>query len=357
MPDSDFELLGHDNPFGRYPGPVVPVGRIDGHLVVVFTGRDGPELVNVAPDAEYVSHDDRLASTLRYFDYRVNRLFALSEKDVTYYDVDSEAQYFSDLLADPDFSNTNPFLRFSLAKVISQPFVLIDELYNCVAAVRRTSAEEFVDSWYKQQREELLSSIDAKYHYLLPSTWKVLTRIQESKHPLVMRAGLSFIPSTSDSSGAGTGAAMATALVAVALFNRRSSLESAYQLLKKKNYSYRDVGILLARPTFVSMFPELQPESSGTYYQPDEDSVAWVLEDYESAKLGNLEIVCAGPYAKNFGGMNTNMMVDPVAGLKAAGFNEDQAQIYVEGIKHGRVLMGIASVSEGDAAFFLNDWV
>ncbi len=360
--DKLFELLGHDNPFGRYPSPVVPVGRLNGRLVAVCEGAIGPEPVNVADDAGYVRYDGALASKRQWFDYRFYRLFAFSEEDVTIYHVANQAAYFSHLLSDPEFSSNNPFLRFSLAKVVSQPAVLIDELYNCVATLRRTS-EEFLDVWYERQREALLSSIDKEYQFFFPPTWKVLIRIQELRRPAVTRAGHSFITAPAQSSGgSATGAAMGTALVAVALLSTRASLESAYQLLLDRNYSYRDIGILMAHPAFLTMFPELQ--GSSPTHQPDPKSVLSVFEDREYARVGDLKIVCAGPYARNFGGVRTDMMsqgtdmmANPLIGLTAAGFTEDQAQTYVDGLRHGKILMGVASVPDSDATFFSNDWV
>ena len=34
-----FALLGHDNPYGSYPAPVVPIGNLDGRLVAIYPGR------------------------------------------------------------------------------------------------------------------------------------------------------------------------------------------------------------------------------------------------------------------------------------------------------------------------------
>jgi hypothetical protein len=358
-----FQLLGHDNPFGRYPSPVVPIGKFNGRLVAVCAGERGPELLNVADDAMYVRYDATLIFKLHGFNYQTHRLFAFSEKDVSSYYAPSEAAYFSQLLADPEFSATNPFLRFSFAKVVSEPTVLIEELYNCVATLRRTS-EEFLDTWYERQREALLSSIDKENQFFFPPTWKVLLRIQELRRPAVTRAGHSFISAPAQSGGpAATGAAMGTALVAVALLSTRTSLESAYQLLLDRNYSYRDIGILMAHPAFLTMFPELQG-SSPTHHQPDPQSVLSVFEDREYARIGDLKIVCAGPYARNFGGVSADMMTqgadlvaNPLIGLTAAGLSDGQAQTYVEGLRHGKILMGVASVPDSDASFFSNDWV
>jgi hypothetical protein len=42
-----FKLLGHDNPLGRYPGQVVPVGTLNDELVAIYASTDGPQVVSI----------------------------------------------------------------------------------------------------------------------------------------------------------------------------------------------------------------------------------------------------------------------------------------------------------------------
>src|ERR1051325_11255113 len=100
-----FELLGHDNPLGRYPGPVVPIGKLNGQLVAVFAGHNGNETQNLGGDEEYIHHDNSVTENLQDFDYKRDRLFAFNEQDVAFYEVTREREWFSYVLQDPGFSN------------------------------------------------------------------------------------------------------------------------------------------------------------------------------------------------------------------------------------------------------------
>ena len=82
MPASKFELLGWDNPHGRYPATVVPVDRIDGRLVAVYPG--GTERIDpILEDAAYTHFTNKELETFRDFDHLNEQLFAMSEDRVT----------------------------------------------------------------------------------------------------------------------------------------------------------------------------------------------------------------------------------------------------------------------------------
>ena len=355
MSEFRFKLLGHDNPFGRYPSPVVPIGKLDDELVAIFAGVD---VQKVAEEGVYVRHNEELTYKLWDFDYKNDRLFAFDEHDVDAYHVVEELDYFKQLLRNPSFSKNNPFLRLSLAKVIAAPQVLSEELYNCVTNLSFSAdREEFIDHWYKREREQLLSKIDPRDQWALPKTWRVLLLIQQARKPIVARPrGGFFSNSLSQSIGHGVGAAMGAALVVVAMFNTRPNFEYAYQLLLERNYDYRDVSLLLLQRTFEVLFPEFQERHPDP--DIDEKSLSKLFLDSEHVDLSGLKVICAGPYAKNFGGVAaTGPTANLIEGLTAAGLSETQARLFEEGIKHGGILMGVSSVREGEAWYFENEWI
>lgn len=186
-----FKLLGHDNPLGRYPAPVVPIGTLNDELVAIYAGTDDPQVVSVRPDALYVRHEKSLALKLQKFDYIHDRLFAFDEQQVEFYHVAEEQTYFKQLLGDFDFSERNPFLRLSLAKAVSAPDVLVDEVYRCVDSLSRFADQRFIDEWYKRERENLLKEIDASYYSRLPESWKVLLQLHQAKKPAVVPSAVS----------------------------------------------------------------------------------------------------------------------------------------------------------------------
>ncbi len=359
MSELGFELLGHDNPLGRYPAPVVPIGKLNDDLVAIYAGSDGPQVLTLAEGLLYVSYDDSLTAKLKTFDYRRDRLFAFEEHEVAFYHAAEEHEYFGQLLRDSHFSKDNPFLRFSLAKTIFTPDSIIDELYRCVANLSHFAHEEFIDNWYGRERAAILNKIDVQYHLRLPVIWKVLLLIEQARRPAVGRPQQGFFGrSSSPSGGSAAGAAMSTALVVVSVFKTRTSAEYAYRLLLERNYDYKDVNLLLLERSFESLFPELREGRSGINDDVDPTSLAGLLLYREYADLSNSRIVCAGPHAKQFAGMrDAAVHADLIAGLTASGLSEDQARLCEQGIRHGGILMGVSSVSDADEWYFENEWI
>ena len=96
--ETRFRLLGHDCPYGAYPAPLVPVGRLAGKLVAIYpAGQMGPSVEEIDDEFVYVPHSKKLCKSLAGFDYRVDRLFGLSRDQVLRYRADREAEYLRGL--------------------------------------------------------------------------------------------------------------------------------------------------------------------------------------------------------------------------------------------------------------------
>ncbi len=112
-----FELLGWDNPYERFPAPAIPVGRLDGQLVAVYSGgekHDDP----IPEDAVYRHLTTEQIKMFKGFDRLRERLFASSEHVVTRYARCDEAIFFLKLLAEPSFCQDFPEMREILQGIV-----------------------------------------------------------------------------------------------------------------------------------------------------------------------------------------------------------------------------------------------
>ncbi len=113
----DFVLLGHDCPYGRYPAPVIPIGRLNGILVAVYPiGTGGLVADPIEEQAEYVRHNADLSRKLAGFDSCSHRLFASAPDDVEYYPASREQELFGKLLNDLNFHTADRRFRLMFAR-------------------------------------------------------------------------------------------------------------------------------------------------------------------------------------------------------------------------------------------------
>ncbi len=167
MTERRFELLGHDNPFGVYPAPVVAVGRLDDHLVAVYAGEEAQETVVIDEDSIFVEHTDAIGGGLGGFDFRLHRLFAFSADRVVYYSIDEEEGFFRELLNTETLREDDPFLRLSLAKGTGSPEVIRAEMRSCLVELSEQTPF-LIDSWYESQRRQLGKQLKAA----IPGNWQ-----------------------------------------------------------------------------------------------------------------------------------------------------------------------------------------
>ena len=155
---TDFELVGHDCPLGHYPAPLVPIGYRNGEYVAVYLDYDKsePYCEQIPNDAEFVHHSDTLKESLQAFDYRKDKLFGLSDRDVVFYAAVDKKKFFLKLLKDESFSEKNVFFRLSLAKATENTSQIEYELRRCIQYLKLDDAE-FIPSWYQTQQDQLSS--------------------------------------------------------------------------------------------------------------------------------------------------------------------------------------------------------
>jgi len=172
-----FELLGHDNPLGQYPAPVVPVGRLDDSMVAVYASREfDQEIVCIDQEAEFVRHDGTTRATLAGFDYLIHRLFAFDENNIRYYSIQEEAYFFEQLLQEPIIKQQDPFFRLSLAKGSKVRDLINKEIVSCLKELNSepdADAAVFVTSWYEAQRKATSNQTRLGIS-ALPKDWRKL---------------------------------------------------------------------------------------------------------------------------------------------------------------------------------------
>ena len=158
-----FQLLGHDTPFCQYPAPVVPIGYHKGELVAAYLDQENKEqelyssFLPLEEDTTYVKYDtnnEQFSQLINDFDYLEDKLFAFSENDVRRYSVKDEKDFFSNLLKDESFSQDNPFLRRSLAKLTEDVHIIEPELIRCIQYLNE-HAKKMIPDWYQNEKEKL----------------------------------------------------------------------------------------------------------------------------------------------------------------------------------------------------------
>jgi cytoskeletal protein CcmA (bactofilin family) len=171
MTASSFELIGHSNPLGRYPAPVIPVGLVKGRISAAFN-EEGCSFSEVSNELQWTRHSGQLIGRLRDFDPNRDRLFAFDDTDVVSYSISDEPTFLTDLLRDKSLSSDNAFVRLSLAKGSGDNRAILHEMRSAVLQLART-APTFLQAWYHSQRMSPLGS-------QLPDDWRTLVDLNAS---------------------------------------------------------------------------------------------------------------------------------------------------------------------------------
>lgn len=177
---AEFRLIGHNCSFGHYPSPVVPIGiKGDEYLAAYLeSDRSEPyflsldcEFFNLGENSNFVEHSEQLTRSLHGFDCSQHRLFARTRESVTYYPITEEEDFFCRLLSQDSFSAHNPFFRLSLAKSTRNTAVIRPELIRCVSYLKSDGSEDFLESWFQTQREQLSTLWKQQLGEKFPASW------------------------------------------------------------------------------------------------------------------------------------------------------------------------------------------
>jgi len=142
----EFELLGHDCPLGHYPSLVVPVGRLAGGLIAVYTGQSGSQFHPVTSDSQFALHDSTTADMLKHFDPLAHGLFAFKETEIVVYETGKEREFYSRLLRSSAAGSIELFYRLSLALEAGEPSLIRPLFSKCTKQMKRY-ARDFTEAW------------------------------------------------------------------------------------------------------------------------------------------------------------------------------------------------------------------
>jgi CheY-like chemotaxis protein len=157
---NDFVLLGHDNPVGRYPAPVIPIGQLNGELVAVYEGDPTRFMAEpIDQNCLYVSHSETLQSKLKDFNYRTDRLFAYGETDVTCFSSQDEKSFLKEFLTHSTSDREHSFLRFLLAKQTGDLALIVAEMGFC-SEILLEEAPTFAQEWCAQELLDIYPQIN-----------------------------------------------------------------------------------------------------------------------------------------------------------------------------------------------------
>jgi hypothetical protein len=153
------------------------------------------------------------------------------------------------------------------------------------------------------------------------------------------------------------------------MFNDRESAERAYTTLEKRGYGKDDVNVIMSDQTRKKHFGNDEVKTHlGTKAMEGTGKggaiggalgaiVAAVAAIGTTLLLPGLGLVVAGPLAAAVAGAGAGGVAGGLIGaLVGAGIPKDHADVYVNGIKEGKIVMGVRTRNDEDAQYLNHEW-
>lgn len=153
------------------------------------------------------------------------------------------------------------------------------------------------------------------------------------------------------------------------MFNDRESAEKAYKTLESRGYTKDDVNVIMSDETRKKHFKDADhPADLGSKAMEGAGKggmiggtlgaiVGAVAAIGTSLLIPGLGIVIAGPLAAAAAGAGAGGITGGLIGaLIGSGIPKERAVVYEEGIKNGRIVMGVNPRNDEDAQYIENDW-
>jgi uncharacterized protein YjbJ (UPF0337 family) len=176
--------------------------------------------------------------------------------------------------------------------------------------------------------------------------------------------------------GSGSGAAASRARAGAGrtvhgLFNDRESAESAYRTLTERGYTHDDVNVLMSDETRKRHFADddksevaeagskaLEGLGVGSAVGGTLGAIiAAVAAIGTNVLIPGVGLVVAGPVAAALAGAGAGGATGGLIGaLVGSGIPEEHAKTYDEGIRNGRIYMGVNARGDEDAEYFEREW-
>ena len=153
------------------------------------------------------------------------------------------------------------------------------------------------------------------------------------------------------------------------MFSDRESAEKAYNTLESRGYTKDDVNVIMSDETRKKHFKDSDhPTDLGTKAMEGAGKggmiggalgaiVGAVAAIGTSLLIPGLGIIIAGPLAAGIAGAGAGSVTGGLIGaLVGSGIPKEHAAVYEEGIKNGRIVMGVNPRNDEDAQYIENDW-
>jgi hypothetical protein len=151
------------------------------------------------------------------------------------------------------------------------------------------------------------------------------------------------------------------------MFPDRESTENAYRALDERGYSTDDINLLMSDETRNKQFSKgktelgnkaLEGAGTGSAIGGAVGAAVGIIAAIgTSVLIPGLGLVIAGPLAAGLAGAGAGGVTGGVIGaLVGSGIPEERARLYDNGIKNGKVVMGVRPRNEEDAEYFKNEW-
>lgn len=152
------------------------------------------------------------------------------------------------------------------------------------------------------------------------------------------------------------------------MFPDRSSAERAYNSLNERGYTKDDIDLIMSDQTRKKHFSDAGETEIGTKAAEGVGKggaiggalgaiVGVVAAVGTSIVIPGLGLVVAGPIAAGLAGAGAGSITGGIIGaLVGSGIPEERARLYEDGVKNGKVVVGVRPHSEDDAKYFEQDW-
>ena len=152
------------------------------------------------------------------------------------------------------------------------------------------------------------------------------------------------------------------------MFSDRESAERAYGTLHERGYTKDDVNVIMTDETRKKHFAgddksdlgnkAMQGMGTGSAIGGTIGAIAGVIAALgTSIVLPGLGLVIAGPIAAGLAGAGAGGITGGIiGGLIGWGIPEDRAKKYEEGLKGGKIILGVHPRNEEDARHFETQW-
>ncbi|MBK6536841.1 MAG: hypothetical protein IPG09_03370 [Ignavibacteria bacterium] len=157
--------------------------------------------------------------------------------------------------------------------------------------------------------------------------------------------------------------------VLTGMFRDKESTERAYNNLRERGYTDKDINLIMSNDTRNKYFKDddgetevgtkaMEGAGTGSAIGGTIGAVAGVIAALgTSLIIPGLGIVLAGPIAAGLAGAGAGGITGGLIGaLIGSGIPEERAKVYESGVKDGGIVMGVNPRNKEDAEFFENDW-